>query len=53
MNLKKDTALIIAVIRNLPYKKAAYQIIKQAEKILLYQGAVNEARGIRKFNSWR
>jgi glycosyltransferase involved in cell wall biosynthesis len=34
------------VIRNLPYKKSSNQNIQPAEKILLYQGAVNEARGL-------
>jgi glycosyltransferase involved in cell wall biosynthesis len=44
--LKKRYEISYAVIRNLPYKKTGSQTINQQEKILLYQGAVNEARGL-------
>jgi glycosyltransferase involved in cell wall biosynthesis len=43
---KKRYGVDYAVIRNLPYKKAISQTVNQQEKILLYQGAVNEARGL-------
>ncbi len=43
---KKRYGVEHAVIRNLPYKKTISKAIKQQEKILLYQGAVNEARGL-------
>jgi glycosyltransferase involved in cell wall biosynthesis len=35
-----------AVIRNLPYKKSTQKEPGQQQKVLLYQGAVNEARGL-------
>jgi glycosyltransferase involved in cell wall biosynthesis len=43
---KKRYNVDYAVIRNLPYKKPGNQNIQPVEKILLYQGAVNEARGL-------
>ena len=43
---KKRYGIDYAVIRNLPYKKAISQTINQQQKVLLYQGAVNEARGL-------
>jgi len=43
---KKRYGAEYAVIRNLPYKKATSQTVNQQQKILLYQGAVNEARGL-------
>lgn len=43
---KKRYGLGYAVIRNLPYKKSVDQAKQQAEKFLLYQGAINEARGL-------
>ena len=43
---KKRYNVSYDVIRNLPYKKSAHETTKQKEKILLYQGAVNEARGL-------
>lgn len=35
-----------AVIRNLPYKKSVHVVNQPSEKVLLYQGAINEARGL-------
>lgn len=43
---KKRYHVDYAVIRNLPYKKSLHQTERQSKKILLYQGAVNEARGL-------
>lgn len=43
---KKRYSVNYAVIRNLPYKKSALQTKQSQEKILLYQGAINEARGL-------
>jgi glycosyltransferase involved in cell wall biosynthesis len=43
---KKRYGIEYAVIRSLPYKKTVSQTSEQTEKILLYQGAVNEARGL-------
>ena len=42
---KKRYKVDYAVIRNLPYKKLL-QINQPSEEIFLYQGAVNEARGL-------
>lgn len=43
---KKRYGVGYAVIRNLPYKRSSNQNRKQCEKFLLYQGAINEARGL-------
>ncbi len=43
---KNRYAVNYAVVRNLPYRKSAKKKPVQQEKILLYQGAVNEARGL-------
>lgn len=43
---KKRYRAEYVVIRNLPSKKTIRQTIQQQEKFLLYQGAVNEARGL-------
>ena len=43
---KKRYAVDYAVIRNLPYEKSTEAKLEQQERILLYQGAVNEARGL-------
>jgi glycosyltransferase involved in cell wall biosynthesis len=43
---KKRYGVDYAVIRNLPYKKKICEATNQPTKFLLYQGAVNEARGL-------
>ncbi len=43
---KKRYNVDYSVIRNLPYKKNRKQNIQPVKKFLLYQGAVNEARGL-------
>lgn len=43
---KKRYGVDYAVIKNLPHKKPAHQAIKQQDKFFLYQGAINEARGL-------
>lgn len=43
---KKRYNVNYAVIRNLPNKKSLRPSNKSVEKILLYQGAINEARGL-------
>lgn len=43
---KKRYKVNYAVIRNMPYKKFVEPRVKQQQIIFLYQGAVNEARGL-------
>ena len=43
---KKRYGVEYAVIRNLPYKKKTCEAVNGQKKTLLYQGAVNEARGL-------